>query len=137
MKITRQQMEDTIMHWLDSFWLETAIPTKDDWRAGIAIILAGKLKIEAALPDLLEMFEFDWDWWNESIEIAIKDMGTEDAVQIVIDALPELPEHGAGYACSAIEDMQIGAVASSIAHRRREPDSCLYRITAKAYLFEL
>ncbi len=47
-----------------------------DWRIGAAILWAGELSLEAAVPRLIELFQEDWDFYNEEIQTALVNMAS-------------------------------------------------------------
>ena len=85
----------------------------DDWLVGALIILAGKIRYEAAVPGLLRQFAADWDWWNEEIPIALGRMGTDNVIEQVAKEYFKLPEFGRLFISSAFE-------------RFRSPETCRF-----------
>ncbi|HUF61952.1 MAG TPA: hypothetical protein VMN36_07745 [Verrucomicrobiales bacterium] len=85
-------------------WLNGAGP--DLYRAGLGIRLAGNLKLDAAIPRFLEMFSFEWDWWNESIQAAIVAMGTPEALAAAIAGYPKAEFGGKHFLASAMGDLR-------------------------------
>ena len=65
---------------LDS--LKETVPNSDgeflasDWDFGVWVLAAGHLKIEEAVPFLLEGMKVDWDWLNEEIPLRLAMIGT-------------------------------------------------------------
>lgn len=65
--------------------------------SGIAIFLSGHLRLEPLIPRLLEHFEYEWDWWSESIQTALKRMRSPEALEVCAALYPKLPWHGRLY----------------------------------------
>ncbi|MFT4546938.1 MAG: hypothetical protein ACI8XO_003946 [Verrucomicrobiales bacterium] len=82
------ELVPTVLDWLREPTDPEAKITIADWRAGIAIHLAGRLSLEAALPELLRLYAFDRDWWNEGISAAIIKIGSLEALSAVIEFYP-------------------------------------------------
>ena len=72
------------------------------WRAGIAIRLAGLLGHRAEVPRLIEMFNADWDWWNEEIETALAAMNNASVLSEIVSVFPSLPGYAQIYISSAL-----------------------------------
>lgn len=89
-------------------WLAFDFNKEDEvghWRAGAAIRLAGMVGIRETVPRLLQMFDHDWDWWNEEIQGALEFMGDLEVLQIIADAYPELPRHARLYLSGLFENV--------------------------------
>ncbi len=52
----------------------------DNWMAGFAVRLAGEMKLEAAIPCMMEMLNDDNDWLNEECHLAFVKMGSDAIV---------------------------------------------------------
>ncbi len=104
------ELAPTVLDWLsgptDPDTDTDADPTIADWRAGVAIHLSGEISLEAALPDLLRLYAFDWDWWNEGISAAILKIGTPAALSTVIDFYPDAAWHERLYLTGVLERLR-------------------------------
>ncbi len=65
----------------------------DDWIIGMAIILAGHLRLEAAVPLLWKYWECDWDWYSEELLAAYTRIGTPSVVQWAQEHYPGAEDH--------------------------------------------
>lgn len=61
----------------------------DDWMAGFAVRLAGELKLEAAIPYLIEMLHEDDDWIDEECHRALVKIGGESIASRFARAFPD------------------------------------------------
>lgn len=62
--------------------------------SGIAIMLAGLLKLESTIPRLVEYFDSDSDWWNELIAESLWRMRSPETVKLYAKLYPSLAWHG-------------------------------------------
>lgn len=85
-----------------------------DWRAGIAIRLAGLLRQREAAPRLIEMFDADWDWWNEEIEKALPAMCDKAVLSDIIAQFPALADHAQLYLSAVIQKGRVPGLEKRI-----------------------
>jgi hypothetical protein len=96
------------------------------WRSGVAIHLAGCLRIDQAIPRLLAHFDYDWDWWNESIQKAVKQMKTQPALETCAEIYPSLDWHGRLYLSDVFETARFPAMEKTVGKLlEEEPDDDL------------
>ncbi len=69
--------------------------------------LAGLCRVEDAIPRMLRMFDYDWDWWNELIQANLIKMGSPAALQASLDSYPTQPWHGRLYLSGVLEHLRI------------------------------
>ena len=82
----------------------------EQWRAGMAIRLAGLLQLRGALPRLIEMFQVDWDWWDEEIEQAVAAMNNKAVLSRIVRQFPVLPWNTRNYLSGALTKARFGGV---------------------------
>ena len=96
------------------------------WRSGIAICLAGLLRIESEIPRVIEHFKQDWDWWNEAIQEAVKRMRTPAALQVCAGIYPTLEWHGRLYLGDVFEAPWVPEIEPIVSQLlKEEPDEDL------------
>ena len=101
------------------------VPTSG-WLVGLLIILAGRLRIEAAVPHLFRRFEEDWDWYNEEIMYSLIRIGTDQVHQYVAEQYPEQPWYVRNFASTVLEDAHSDTVLDALLPLvDQEPDSFL------------
>jgi len=88
--------------------------TPRDWFSGIAIELAGMLGMHSAIPRLIEYFDYDWDWWNESIEKSMKQMRTPETLELCAASYPALEWYGRLYLAGVFESPRIPEIEPAL-----------------------
>jgi len=73
------------------------------WFVGACIILAGELRLEEAVPYLIPLYKYDWDWWNEEIQKALIKVGGRRVLDEVAGGYLEQPWHARLYLNSVFE----------------------------------
>lgn len=99
-----QRYEPQVLQLLEDTDPEDTGPRQ--WLVGLMIILAGKLKIESAVPFLLDKFEIDWDWYHEEINKAVTMIGTESAHGCAAERYFTLPEDARFFLTSILENIR-------------------------------
>jgi len=74
------------------------------WMEGLAARLAGEMRLEAAVPLLVEKLHVDGDWTNEQCARALTRMGSDSAVELIADDYPTSELHYRIYAVGVLED---------------------------------
>lgn len=97
-------LEDRVMDWF-AFDFDREFQ-EGHWRAGVAIELAGRLRLDRAVPTMLEMLEFDWDWWNERIERALRRIASRGMLENVIETFPRMEWHARLFSSGALENVR-------------------------------
>lgn len=112
------ELERLTQEWL-SFDFDEELCTRH-WFSGIAIELAGMLRLESAIPRLIEHFDYDWDWWNESIQRAISKMRSRKTVELCADIYPSLEWHGRLYVCDVFENPRLPEIEPTLSRLLKE-----------------
>lgn len=98
---TRTELQRLTQEWLSFDFGEEHSPRH--WFSGIAIELAGMLGLQSTIPRLIEHFDYDWDWWNESIQKSIRQMRTAATLELCATIYPSLEWHGRLFLASVFE----------------------------------
>lgn len=94
------------------------------WIVGMMIILAGRLRTEAAIPLLVRFFDRDWDWYNEEIMYSLVRIGTPGVLEYVRELYFDLPSWTRHYLSSVFENVhQDNAIDCILPLLDREDDS--------------
>jgi hypothetical protein len=89
---------------IDSY---TANPMK--LMEGLAARLAGEMRLDAAVPLLVDKLLVDGDWTNEECARALTRMGTDSAVEAIVQEYPDSELHYRIYAVGALENIHSDA----------------------------
>jgi len=92
------------------------------WFSGIAIELAGMMGLQPTIPRLIEHFDYDWDWWNESIQKSIRQMRTSGTLELCAAVYPSLEWHGRLYLCDVFESPRIPEIEPTLSNLLEEED---------------
>lgn len=85
-----------------------------DWLTGLMLTLAGRLRVEDAVPLLWKHVAIDWDWYRgEAIE-ALKRIGTPAVAQLVRAAYPQADWDHRLYAAGIYSDLHTDETATAI-----------------------
>jgi hypothetical protein len=79
------------------------------WMEGLVARLAGEMRLEAAVPMLVEKLLVDGDWTNEQCSRALIRIGTDSAVEAIADEYVDAEDHYRIYAMGALEDIHSDA----------------------------
>ena len=115
---TRTEVERLALEWLAFDFSE-----ETQWHSGIAIYLIGLLQIESAIPRLIEYFDYDFDWWNESIQEALKRMKTPATIKLCEEIYPTLEWHGRLYLTSMFESPTIPEAEATVLRLLKTEDN--------------
>lgn len=77
----------------------------DDWIIGMAIILAGHLRLEEAAPLIWKFWECDWDWYNEQVMYSLTRIGTPSVVRLAQERYPQSEWYVRNYAHNLFENI--------------------------------
>jgi hypothetical protein len=94
-------------------WLEDGLEGEDPdsfWRVGTAILAAGELRLDDAIPALLDCFDEDGDWINEAISSALARMGTPSAAERITDLYADGSWAKRLYLLGALERLRFSAL---------------------------
>ena len=78
-------------------------PSADHWLIGMAIILAGHLRCEDAADLLWNLWDEDWDWYNEEVMTALIRIGTPGVVRLAQARYPGAAWHVRNYSHNVFE----------------------------------
>lgn len=78
----------------------------EEWFAGYLIILAGKMKLSAAIPLIYERFHEDRDWHNEEISDALARIGTPDTITFLAERYLHEPWYVRLYSTGVFEKLR-------------------------------
>ncbi|MEZ6126734.1 MAG: SEC-C metal-binding domain-containing protein [Planctomycetaceae bacterium] len=84
------------------------------WLVGLMIILAGRLRLEQAVPLLYRHFDVDWDWYNEEISNGLIRIGTESVHRYVAKHYLDQPWDVRIFAHSVFEDIHTNTVLDDL-----------------------
>lgn len=94
-----------------------------DWLLGLTIILAGRLRLEAAVKPIFRHFVVDWDWYNEEISNALVRIGTPTTTNFVCQQYLRRRDYVRIYSQSVLEAVHHdGAVDGILPLAAREED---------------
>jgi hypothetical protein len=79
------------------------------WMEGLAARLAGEMRLDAAVPLLVDKLHVDGDWTNEECARALTRMGADSAVEAMVQEYPDSELHYRIYAVGALEDIHSDA----------------------------
>jgi hypothetical protein len=77
----------------------------DHWLGGFGVMLAGHLRYADSVPRLIEMFGYDWDWWNELIEKAVERTRSEEVAKLICREFPGLSAVAQLYLSGSLEHL--------------------------------
>ncbi|MCA9065044.1 MAG: hypothetical protein KDA96_18365, partial [Planctomycetaceae bacterium] len=75
------------------------------WLVGCMIILAGHMKLDAAIPAIVSRFRHDWDWFNEEIQYSLIRIGTSEVIRFIGEHYREQPDHARLYLTDVLKDV--------------------------------
>ncbi len=84
--LERVRFGDDVLRWLKHENIEEG--DWKQWMLGMMILLAGRMRLEASVPDLLKHYQPDWDWYNEEIGWSISRIGTPVAHRTIAEYYP-------------------------------------------------
>lgn len=106
------ELERLTIEWLSFDFGEE--PSPRDWFSGIAIELAGMLRLQSTIHRLIEHFDHDWDWWNESIQKSIGRMRSLETLELCAAIYPNLEWHGRLFLADVFESPRIPEIEPSL-----------------------
>ena len=112
------ELEQLTKEWLNFDFGDKHTPRH--WFSGIAIGLAGLLRLQSAIPRLIEHFNYDWDWWNESIQKSIRQMRSLETVELCAAIYPSLEWHGRLFLCDVFENPRIPEIEPTVSSLLKE-----------------
>jgi hypothetical protein len=117
--------EDGVIHdWL-AFDFEQDFHL-DHWLAGMAIDLAGRRQLVAESDRIIDLFEYDWDWWNERIESSLKSMKSPETLGAICRRYASLDWPARLFLMGAVEGLRFPGLHLPIAELvRHETDDGL------------
>jgi hypothetical protein len=87
----------------------------DGWLIGMAITLAGHLRLEEAAPLLWGFWEVDWDWYSEEVTDALTRIGTPSVVQLAQERYPNADWSVRNFAHNLFENIRCEEAVAAIA----------------------
>jgi len=117
---THTELKRRTQEWLSFDFGEEHSPRH--WFSGIAIELAGMLGFQPTIPRLIEHFDYDWDWWNESIQKSIRQMRTPGTLELCAALYPSLEWHGRLYLTDVFESPRIPEIEPTLSKLLEDED---------------
>jgi len=119
-----RELEQLTRDWLE-FDLSGDISPRH-WYSGMAIELAGMLRLESTIPRLIEHFSYDWDWWSEAIQKSVGAMRSLETLELCAGIYPSLDWHGRLYLAEVFESPRIPEIEPRLSSLlKNEPDDDL------------
>jgi hypothetical protein len=84
------------------------------WWGGLMMKLAAMMQMEESSLTLLQLFDTDWDWYNEGISEALRWIGTPEIQQQVIAFYPGKPWYVRNYLSGPLESIRYDGAAEKI-----------------------
>ncbi|MFO8015307.1 MAG: hypothetical protein R6X20_18650 [Phycisphaerae bacterium] len=76
------------------------------WMEPLAVEMAGEMRLEAAVPSLVERLWIDADWLREQCMDALAKIGTDEIVRAIVERFPGSPWHCRLFASAAMERLR-------------------------------
>ena len=86
--------------------VDPEVPDADAWLIGLMIILAGRMRLEAAAPLMWKYWDVDWDWYNDELLYALTRIGTPSVAQLIRERYPHSKWHVQLFASGALERLR-------------------------------
>lgn len=86
----------------------------DAWLIAMAIIVAGRLRLEEAAPLLWKFLDLDWDWHSELISDALVRIGTPSVVQLARERYPDAEWSVRNFANNLFENIRCEEAVAAI-----------------------
>lgn len=104
----REAVPTTVLiDWLDPFFedsQETA--SLREYRAGAAVLILKHGRLPLPAPQLVTLFELDWDWLNEEVADTLSSAGDSSTLGFLLEEYPELPWSARLYLTGVFEQLR-------------------------------
>ena len=88
--------------------------TADPWRTGLMIMLAGRMRLDAAVPLLWKLWDIDWDWYAEEVLHALSRIASRSVSQLLRQHYRQGDLRVRNYASGLLEHVHCDGIQETI-----------------------
>ena len=112
---SEQPSQATLEQWLAVDCDPKRPVTTEDYRVGSAMLLMQARQAEPPIEALLNLFERDWDWWNEQIKDTLVASNSERTLKATLEAYASLDWQGKLYLTGVFENLRLPGFDRAVA----------------------